>query len=295
MRAPPSTPVPLRRRAWHVRLQLRGWRDALPFAAGILTATLSPRHAATALLATFVTSPTMGAPAFTGPDRIAIFATQPEGRSIDVDRDGGNPFATALVQLLNSEQLDLLRLLRDVGPLTRFLSDGLQAPEVVGRPGKSRMLSGAEAPALRAALVIGYSDYSRTPAPSLIGVARDVRRLSEALGARGFEVRWLLDPGPKELDRQLREFALASSKAEIAILYATGHGVQFGRRAYLLPGNQVRAETRILTAKTSIPITRLSASLRSTGLNLFLYGACRDDPYSEVSIVPALRSLPLKR
>ncbi|MBL8360129.1 MAG: caspase family protein [Rubrivivax sp.] len=242
-----------------------------------------------------MTSPTLGAPGIARPDRIAIFATQPEERSIDVDRDGGNPFATALVQLLNSQQLDLVRLLRDVGPLTRFLSDGVQAPEVVGQPGKSHLLAGSEAASPRAALVIGYSDYSRTPAPSLTGVARDVRRVSEALGARGFEVHWLLDPAPKELDRQLREFARASSKADIAILYATGHGVQFGRRAYLLPGNQVRVETRISTAKTSIPITRLSATLRSRGLNLFLYGACRDDPFSEASSVPALPGLPLNR
>jgi hypothetical protein len=217
-------------------------------------------------------------------DRISIFATQPGEKSIDVDGAGGNPFATALLQLLALNQPDLALVLAEIGPLTNTRSFGLQTPEVVGSPGKRHVLAGAGAADPRIALVIGYSDYSRTTAPSLPGVAHDVERVDVALRSRGFDVTGLLNPSPTELARRLRTFAHRSTSAEIAVVYATGHGVQFGQRAYLLPGNHVRADTPASIAQTSIAVSSLAASLKSKGLNLLLYGACRDDPFAEAKV-----------
>jgi hypothetical protein len=55
----------------------------------------------------------------------------------------------------------------------------------------------------------------------------------------------------------------------------------FDGNAYLLPGRYTNASSKELMVNSAVPLRMLTSALRAKGLNLFLYGACRNDPVAE--------------
>ena len=92
------------------------------------------------------------------------------------------------------------------------------------------------APALaekRVALVIGNSAYVH--APALPNPKNDAEALAAALTRLNFEVFAGTDLDKPAMERLLRRFADAAEKADVALAYYAGHGLQVNGRNYLVP------------------------------------------------------------
>ncbi|MDZ4760020.1 MAG: caspase family protein [Alphaproteobacteria bacterium] len=158
---------------------------------------------------------------------------------LTTDRDalGGNPFASALVEVLKDPDLTLARFGERLAARTMVRSGGWQSPEVPRRtvdPGWRFAPDGQER---RVALVLINADYRKSGVPSLPGALFDSVRVTKALEETGFETRLVLDGNGEAVRRELDAFAARSLEADIAVIYAGGHGVQHKRIIYWILGD----------------------------------------------------------
>ena len=85
----------------------------------------------------------------------------------------------------------------------------------------------------RVALVVGNSAYVHaTPLPNPVNDAGD---MAKALTEVGFEVILGLDVDKPAFDAKVRDFARALDKADVALFFYAGHGLQASGRNYLVP------------------------------------------------------------
>jgi uncharacterized caspase-like protein len=130
----------------------------------------------------------------------------------------------------------------------------------------------------RLALVLINADYSKSTAGSLPGAARDAQRVPEALKAAGFDVTLVYDQSTVDARKALSDFAERSAKADAALIYIGGHGVQHARQVYWMMGEYPEQDSKWL-GTYAIPLTEIGASAHARGVNLVLYASCRDDPF----------------
>jgi hypothetical protein len=207
----------------------------------------------------------------------ALFHASQSGRpAFDDDAGGGNPFASALVELLGRPTLTLSALRSEIVALTRRKSAGLQDPDI------SRAVDAPEwrlrpvpPGATRVALVVVFADYRRAGTSSLPGALRDLDRIRTALADAGFRVTASADPTTPALVAALRDFADASRDAEAAALYVTGHGFEHDGEVYVLPGDAPFDGRSARLPDRGIRIAGLTAYARATAANLVFFGGCR--------------------
>lgn len=110
-----------------------------------------------------------------------IYATSPGGTTLDEDACGGNPFATALIELSQRPALKLSHLLPALRKSTISSSAGHQVPTrarlLSNRNWTFPMTPGARAEK-RIALVLIVSEYLILANPRLPGAATDERRIA---------------------------------------------------------------------------------------------------------------------
>ena len=210
-------------------------------------------------------------------------AAQSGKQALDQGEGGGNPFASALIELLGRPALTLGDLPVNLRNLTEAKSQGYQSPDVplsAATPGWS--VAPARPGEKRIALVMIVSDYAKSGgAPSLPGALRDAGRIADALKGAGFETRSLIDADLAGMRAGLARFATESAGADVAALYVTGHGVEVGQRVYVVPGDYPVAERNRVLAQRALPLTEIAATPRAKTVNLVFYGGCRDDPLGE--------------
>jgi tetratricopeptide (TPR) repeat protein len=138
----------------------------------------------------------------------------------------------------------------------------------------------------RVALVIGNSSYSNVPA--LPNPQRDAAAVAATLRAVGFETVTLETNDTREkLINALRNFANEAERADWAVVYFAGHGLEMGGVNYLIP-----VDARIATDRDvqfeAIPFDQVMAALDGARkLKLVLLDACRDNPFA-----PQMRRTP---
>jgi hypothetical protein len=200
------------------------------------------------------------------------FGTASGGRTLDASREGmGNPFASALIELLQGRTLTLENLSSELQRLTVEKSGGFQQPEVPAvhttetgfklLPKKDRRYN---------ALVMVYSDYSLGGATSLPGALYDAVRVSKALIEAGFDVQTVVDPTASVFSATLAEFYPRTGNADVAMLYSTGHGVEVAGVVYLLPGDYPVEQGDSVLQK-AFPIHQYATALAARSLNLILF------------------------
>src|SRR6185437_7159527 len=123
----------------------------------------------------------------------------------------------------------------------------------------------------RVALVIGISKYQF--APQLPNPDNDARRISEALRRVKFEVDELYDPDYRTLSRSLRAFGLKAQKADAALVFYAGHGVQLER------------EHDLLYEALSLDLF-LGEISQAKKVGILLLDACRNNPSSSACRAP---------
>ena len=208
-------------------------------------------------------------------------ATQAGRQTLDLGDSGGNPFAAALIRILEDKEASLADLPLQLTELTEYLSRGYQIPDVKsGKAPADLRLAAPAAGERRVALVLVYSNYEKAqPLPSLEGARNDSERLRKALVAAGFETIVALDPPRAEVDAILSGFAGRSASADLALLYTTGHGVEVDDIGYLLPGDYPADRGAASLTSRAIKLDTIAASMKASAANLFFYGGCRDNPF----------------
>ena len=130
----------------------------------------------------------------------------------------------------------------------------------------------------RVALVVGNSAYVH--AAVLPNPVNDAGDMAKALTEVGFEVILGLDLGKQALDAKVRDFARALDKADVALFFYAGHGLQASGRNYLMPVDaRLQGERDLDFEAVSVDFVLKQMELEREGkTNVVFLDACRDNP-----------------
>jgi uncharacterized caspase-like protein len=144
---------------------------------------------------------------------------------------------------------------------------------------------------VRVALVIGNAKYESVgELPNPKGDADAVAAALTKIGFQKVIVRH--DLGRQGLLAALREFEEAADKADWAVIYYAGHGIELGGLNYVIPVDARLRADRDVTDE-AIPLERVMSSVQRTRkLRLVILDACRDNPFlTKMQRVLASRSI----
>jgi tetratricopeptide (TPR) repeat protein len=131
----------------------------------------------------------------------------------------------------------------------------------------------------RVALVIGNSAYRN--APALVNPQHDAEVLAQSLRAVGFSSVTLVQNATREnLVDALRKFGDAAEKADWAMIYYAGHGMEVNGVNYLIPID-ARLSTDRDVQYEAVPMDQAMTSIDGAKkLKLIMLDACRDNPFT---------------
>jgi hypothetical protein len=212
---------------------------------------------------------------------LVYYATRSGGTTLDTGEGGGNPFASALIEVAGERTLRLRNLAMRLRKLTAAKSRGHQVVECLGDP---RLPAWRFQEDLglrrerRSALVLVVSDYSGSrPGASLIGAARDERRIAAVLAQHGFSVDQGIGPRRHDLIKALVSFRRRSQCSDVGVIYSTGHGVELDGIVYLLPGDYPMQQGfgSALLRRHAVSVTQMVKAAAAGGQNLVFFAGCR--------------------
>ena len=140
------------------------------------------------------------------------------------------------------------------------------------------------AQAARKALLLGNTAY--TQVKPLSGPVDDVKDMTAALQALGFERKNIIDRTNKNLQETqdiARVFKAMIQPGDDVVIYYSGHAVQLGGGNYLLPidvpnREQIDSEQAITDRTVRLQRFLSDASERKARFTLLIVDACRDNP-----------------
>ena len=126
--------------------------------------------------------------------------------------------------------------------------------------------------------MIGNSTYKSVPA--LTNPQKDAEAIAASLRNIGFETVTLASNATREkLLDALRDFTKEAEKADWAVVYYAGHGIEVNGQNYLIPVDAKLATDRDIQFE-AVPLDQVMASLEGAKkLKLVLLDACRDNPF----------------
>ena len=129
----------------------------------------------------------------------------------------------------------------------------------------------------RVALVIGNGKYLH--AGELANPRNDAKLVGDLLMRAGFDlVLHRDDLGVIDFKRAVREFTNNAANADIAVIYYSGHGVEFDGVNYLIPID-ARLAGALYVEDETVPLDRVLASTAGARkLGLIILDACRENP-----------------
>lgn len=130
----------------------------------------------------------------------------------------------------------------------------------------------------RVALVIGNSTYKSVPA--LSNPQNDAAAIAQSLRSIGFQTVTLISNATREkLIDTLRQFANEAEKADWAMVYYAGHGLEVGGVNYLVPVDAKLEVDRDIEFE-AVPLSQvLRATDAARKIKLIMLDACRDNPF----------------
>jgi uncharacterized caspase-like protein len=135
------------------------------------------------------------------------------------------------------------------------------------------------APALaekRVALVIGNAAYKH--APALANPKNDAESFAVSLKRLDFDVLLGVDLDKRALEGLLQRFAEKLEKADVALVFYAGHGLQVNGRNYLVPvDGKLDKEADLHFQAVSLDLVQ-SLMEQSQRTNIMILDACRDNP-----------------
>ena len=143
---------------------------------------------------------------------------------------------------------------------------------------------------VRIALVIGESRYLNLP--RFLNPENDARSVAETFQNMGYNTQLLLDAPEESIRREIRKFASASGKADIAVVFYAGHAAQLNGSNYLLPIDVDIPHTEADIQFAGLKLDDLVNSIGSNTKIVFL-DACRDNPALFKNLVHGRGSSPV--
>jgi tetratricopeptide (TPR) repeat protein len=138
--------------------------------------------------------------------------------------------------------------------------------------------AGATGGERRVALLIGNGNYAK--AAHLPNPKRDTEALAQAFKRVGFAVVTLQqDLSRESLAAALQAFAHEADRADWAVVYYAGHGIEVGGINYLIPVDAKLASDRDVSFETIALDQVLVAVESARKLRLVILDACRDNPF----------------
>jgi uncharacterized caspase-like protein len=130
----------------------------------------------------------------------------------------------------------------------------------------------------RVALIVGNSAYVNSAA--LPNPVNDAGDMAKALTEVGFEVVMGLDLDKRAFDGKVRDFARALDKADVAVFFYAGHGLQVSGRNYLIPVDaRLQGERDLDFEAVGVDFVLKQMELERDGkTNVVFLDACRDNP-----------------
>jgi tetratricopeptide (TPR) repeat protein len=134
--------------------------------------------------------------------------------------------------------------------------------------------------ARRVALIVGNGAYKNVPA--LANPPRDATLVAAALRDVGFQTVTLSnDLGRDKFFEALHAFAAEAEKADWAVVYYAGHGIEIGGVNYLVPVDARLAVDRDAETQMVALEQIIAAVGGARKLRLVLLDACRDNPFEK--------------
>ena len=131
----------------------------------------------------------------------------------------------------------------------------------------------------RVALVIGNGAYQNVP--QLANPPRDAKLVADALRAVGFqEVTLANDLTRDKFFDTLHAFARDAEKADWAVVYYAGHGLEIGGVNYLVPVDAKLAADKDAETEAVALEQVIAAVGAARKLHLVMLDACRDNPFA---------------
>jgi tetratricopeptide (TPR) repeat protein len=132
----------------------------------------------------------------------------------------------------------------------------------------------------RVALVIGNSEYRAVPA--LANPRRDAGAVADALRQDGFQtVELAIDLDHDAMLKALRAFRDQADRADWALVYFAGHGIEINRVNYLIPVDAKLLDDRDVKAETVSYEDVVTTVGGARALRLIVLDACRVNPFKE--------------
>lgn len=131
----------------------------------------------------------------------------------------------------------------------------------------------------RMALVIGNGAYAHVKA--LPNPPNDARALAKSLRDIGFTVAEGVDLDRAAMQKMTRDFLRDAARAQVALVYYAGHGVQVDGRNYLIPVD-VELKAGSGTTEAMIDMDTIMAGLDDqVRTNILIFDACRNNPMAQ--------------
>jgi len=143
----------------------------------------------------------------------------------------------------------------------------------------------------RVALIIGNAGYQYSPL--LMNPTRDAPLLAATLRNAGFESVLVKTDLTREATVQaLREFSAVADTADWAVVYYSGHGIEFGGANYIIPVDaRLKADRDIDLEAVNVGQV-MNVIEGAKRLRVIILDACRDNPFaSQMRRTMATRSL----
>jgi uncharacterized caspase-like protein len=132
----------------------------------------------------------------------------------------------------------------------------------------------------RVALVIGNSAY--TNAPVLMNPRNDAQDIGKSLRDLGFFTIVATDLDRNAMNDVLDRFSRAVGGAEIALVYYSGHGMQFAGKNYLLPVEARLENADDVNRFRLMPVDDVFDVLQGAqGARIVILDACRNNPVED--------------
>jgi tetratricopeptide (TPR) repeat protein len=153
-----------------------------------------------------------------------------------------------------------------------------QQPQVPFEP-STQQLPFAQTRQNRIALLIGNQNYHY--AAALANPINDAQLLAKVLRDVGFKsVTVKTDLTREQTMQALREFAHAADSAEWAVVYYSGHGMEFGGSNYIIPIDAQLKVDRDVALET-IEVEKIENAIQGAKrLRLVVLDACRNNPFA---------------
>ena len=229
------------------------------------------------------------------------------GRGLTFERLGDlerakSEFRTALAISENSGRGDISKSARETAE-ARLAALASGAPQPTILPAPIRATSTTSVPTLavaapvvapavakataakqgrRVALIIGNSRYKSVAA--LDNPRRDAEKISATLRAVGFDdVTLATDVSRDKMIEALRSFAGAADRADWAMVYYAGHGIEVNGVNYLIPVDAKLTSDRDVLFE-AMPLDQVMAAIDGARkLKLVVLDACRDNPFANAT------------